>query len=77
MVHGASSEVVGAAATRSRVPRDVPDTSATLGGGTRHCGEPYERPTPIPISPDFNGKPYRALFACDGAVCLVVLVSSS
>ena len=74
MACGASSQVLGAAATRARVPRDVPDTSATLGGGSRHCGEPFERPTPIPISPHFNGTPYRVLFACDGAVCLLVLV---
>ena len=60
MACGASSQVLGAAATRARVPRDVPDTSATLGGGSRHCGEPFERPTPIPISPHFNGTPYRA-----------------
>ena len=74
MVRGASSAALGAAATRSRVPRDVPDTSATLGGGSSHCGKPFQRPTPIPISPDFNGKPYRALFASDGAVCPLVLV---
>ena len=49
MACGASSQVLGAAATRARVPRDVPDTSATLGGGSIHCGEPFERPTPIPI----------------------------
>ena len=50
MACGASSQVLGAAATRARVPRDVPDTSATLGGGSIHCGR-ISKPTPKPRLP--------------------------